>query len=105
VRRFWPVGEGAQADYERLRAAVLAGTPLVGTAAARFAHSGLVGLVLQPSSPPIYSGVLLGAVRPSWSPYGDPREEALAEGYLLLLGDGAPTSATSALAAAGRTPT
>ncbi|MGH8612991.1 MAG: hypothetical protein ACREYF_13470 [Gammaproteobacteria bacterium] len=47
-RRFWPIGEGAQADYEALREAVLSGEPVESLAAARFARRGLVGLIAWP---------------------------------------------------------
>jgi hypothetical protein len=100
VRSFWPVGEGAQADYEQLRAGALAGTRLAGAAAARFERSGLVGLILAPSAPAVFSAVLLGAARPSWSPYADPRDEALADGYLLVLGRVAASSGAAAGAVA-----
>jgi hypothetical protein len=105
VRSFWPIGEGAQADYEQLRAGVLAGTPLVGAAAGRFARLGLAGLILAPAAPAVFSAVLVGAARPSWSPYADPRHEALGEGYLLVLnGVTAGPVGTRALAASGRGP-
>ncbi len=105
MRSFWPIGEGAQADYEQLRAGVLAGTPLVSAAAGRFERTGLAGLILQPSAPAAFSAVLLGAARPPWSPYGDPRQEALTDGYLLVLSMVAAASGagTSAVAASGST--
>jgi hypothetical protein len=43
LRRFWPPAEAAQVDYERLRAAALAGTPLLEPAAACFATAGWLG--------------------------------------------------------------
>jgi len=107
VRSFWPIGDSAQADYEQLRAGVLAGMPLVSVAAGRFERTGLSGLILQPSAPTVFSAVLLGAARPSWSPYADPRHEALADGYMLVLGAvmaGSGTG-TSAVAASGWAPT
>jgi hypothetical protein len=56
-RPFWPVGEAAQADYEALRAATLAGEqPRDELAAARFARRGLGGLIAWPSSEPVYIG-------------------------------------------------
>ena len=106
MRSFWPIGEGAQADYEQLRAGVLAGTPLVSGAAGRFERTGLAGLILQPSAPTVFSAVLLGAARPSWSPYADPRHEALADGYMILLGAVVAGSGTgtSVVAASGWAP-
>jgi hypothetical protein len=34
---------------------------------------------------PVFTGPVLGAVRPRWSPHDDPRLEALAAGFALLL--------------------
>ena len=85
VRSFWPPTEAAQADYEQLRNAVLAGVELVGETAARFARAGLAGLIARPVSEPMFVARLFGARRPAWSPYVDPRLEALAAGYGLLL--------------------
>ena len=103
MRSFWPIGEGAQADYEQLRAGVLARTPLVSAAAGRFERTGLAGLILAPSGRAVFNAVVLGAARPSWSPYADPRHEALADGYMLVIGGAAAGSATgtSAVAALG----
>ena len=76
MSRFWPAAESAQADYERLRAAVLAtGALPAEVAAARFGRRGVAGL--------------RGAARPAWSPYADPRLDALAAAYRLLLAPGA----------------
>jgi hypothetical protein len=41
MRRFWSVGEAAQADYETLREHVLEGTDLVNLAGVRFQRLGL----------------------------------------------------------------
>jgi hypothetical protein len=47
--RFWPVAEPAQADYERLRALVLAGERCDQLLAARrFERRGLAGLISWP---------------------------------------------------------
>lgn len=85
MKRFWPVGEAAQADYETLRAAVLAGTPLWGPAAARFQGGGLWGLIRRPTAEPVFLATLVGALRPPWSPHADPRLDALADAYQLVL--------------------
>jgi hypothetical protein len=85
VRLFWPPAEGAQADYERLRAAVLAGTPLAELAAVRFARGGLAALIARPVADPVFVAIVRGAPRPAWTPHSDPRLEALAAGYGLLL--------------------
>jgi hypothetical protein len=61
VRLFWPPAEGAQADYERLRAAVLVGTPLADPAAVRFARGGLAALIARPVADPVF--VARGRVR------------------------------------------
>ena len=84
-RCFWPVGEAAQADYETLREAVLSGQPLQSLAAARFGRRGLAGLIAWPAAEPVYTAVIVGAERARWSPYTDPRLDALAAGYELLL--------------------
>ena len=84
-RRFWPVGEGAQADYEALRKAVLSGEALHSLAAARFARRGLAGLIVWPVAEQIYTAVMVGAARAPWTPYADARLEALACGYDLIL--------------------
>jgi site-specific DNA recombinase len=84
--RFWPIGEAAQADYEALRAAVLAGEPARDElAAARFARRGLGDLIAWPSSEPIYLGAVIGARRPAWSGNEDPRAAALGEAYGFLV--------------------
>jgi hypothetical protein len=88
-RRFWPVGEAAQADYETLRAHVLTtGTMPDSLAAARCARRGLPGLIAWPSAEPVFDAALLGARRPPWTPHDDPRLDALAAGFALLLNTG-----------------
>ena len=85
-RRFWPAGEAAQADYESLRAQVASGAPPDSLAAARFDRRGLAGLIAWPSGEPVFDAALRGAPRPPWSPHADPRLDALAAGFALLLG-------------------
>jgi predicted site-specific integrase-resolvase len=80
------VAEAAQADYESLREAVLAGTRPLGPAALRFEAAGLWGLLRRPWAEASYGARLFGAPRPAWSPYDDPRLEVLADAYLLVLG-------------------
>ena len=93
--RFWPVGEAAQADYEALRAHVLAtGAMPDSLAAARFGRRGLPGLIAWPSSEPVFDAALLGAPRPPWTPHDDPRLDALAAGFALLLNTGTAAAAT-----------
>jgi hypothetical protein len=93
--RFWPVAEAAQADYEALRAAALAGErPRDELVAARFARRGLAGVIAWPRAEPAYLGALVGAHRPPWSGAEDPREAALGEVYGFLV---ARTSATGEL--------
>ena len=84
-QRFWPIGEAAQADYEALREAVLLGKPVGSLTAACFARRGLAGLIAWPVSEPAYTAIVIGARRPSWTPNADPRLDALADGYELLL--------------------
>ncbi len=88
MKRFWPVGEAAQAVYEGLRAAVLAGVPLCGPTAARFQGGGLWGLIRRPTADPAFLAALVGAVRPPWSPHADPRLDALADAYRFVLAAG-----------------
>jgi hypothetical protein len=86
VKRFWPISEAAQADYERLREAVLCtGALPVDLASARFRRRGLGGLIAWPQADPVFWAQLVGASRPAWKPYADPRIEALAESYRLLV--------------------
>lgn len=85
MRQFWPAIEAAQSDYETLRLAALEGRTASGTAALRFERRGLAGLILCPVSEPAFEALLVGADRPAWSPYEDPRQQALSEGYRLLL--------------------
>ena len=86
MSRFWPVAESAQADYEGLRAAVLAtGALPADVAAVRFSRRGLAGLIAWPAAEPVFAAALRGAARPAWSPYADPRLDALAAAYRLLL--------------------
>jgi hypothetical protein len=84
-RRFWPLAEASQADYEALREAVLSGQHMQSLTAARFGRRGLVGLIAWPKAEPIYTAVIVGAERAPWTPYADDRLDALAAGYELLL--------------------
>ena len=87
--RFWPVSEPAQADYEQLRAVVLAGGSLDRLLAARrFERRGLAGLISWPAAEPDYLGLVIGACRPGWCGSEDPRERQLRDAYGFLLGDG-----------------
>ncbi len=86
MSRFWPLRESAQADYESLRDQVLSKTGEAHLlAVARFERLGLAGLIARPSAEPILVATIVGARRPPWSPHLDPRLEALADGYALLL--------------------
>jgi len=86
--RFWPVAEPAQADYERLRALVLAGERCSELLAARrFERRGLAGLISWPDAEPDYLGSLIGACRPAWCGSDDPRELQLRDAYGFLLAD------------------
>jgi len=87
MRKFWPPAEAAQADYEALRAAALAGTPAADSVAARFARGGLAALIARPGADPVFVAALRGATRPAWTPHLDPRLEALAAGYALVLAE------------------
>jgi hypothetical protein len=83
---FWPAGEAAQADYEALRGHLLAAGRLPQSLpAARFTRRGLAGLIAWPAAEPAFTAVLVGAIRPPWSPHADPRLDALAAGFGLLV--------------------
>lgn len=85
MRRFWPPAEASQIDYEELRATVLIGAPLASVAGSRLAAGGLAALIARPVAEPGFFAVLAGAVRPPWTPHVDPRVEALAKSYGLLV--------------------
>jgi hypothetical protein len=85
VRTFWPVAEPAQADYEELRAAVLAGSTPAVAAWLRFGRHGLAGLIAAPVSAPVFTATVEGAMRPAWSPHLDPRDGVLAAVYATLV--------------------
>lgn len=87
MTQFWPPRcSGAQADYETLREIVLAhGTTPDTLIAARFLRRGLAGLVAWPATEPVFVAEVLGGQRPPWTPHGDPRLGALAEGFELVL--------------------
>jgi hypothetical protein len=64
------------------------GAPPDSLSAARFDRRGLAGLIAWPSAEPVFDAALRGAPRPPWSPHADPRLDALAAGFALLLGAG-----------------
>ncbi|MGH2363995.1 MAG: hypothetical protein ACRDHX_05005 [Chloroflexota bacterium] len=86
--RFWPASDPAQLDYERLREMALAGMLLHGVHDdyARFQRNGLVALIrkLPPATSDYLMATLVEVPRPRWSPYVDPRLEALADAYDML---------------------
>lgn len=84
MSRSWPVRGPGQAAYERLRTAALAGTRLLDRDAARFERGGLRALIVEPVELPLFVPRLVEVERPPWTPYADPRLEALAEAYRLL---------------------
>ena len=85
MKSFWPAAEAAQADYETLRQAVLAGEGTSSIAAGRFERRGLAGLIAWPNAEPVFAASVVGATRPPWTPHADPRLDALAAGFELLL--------------------
>ena len=83
--RFWPAADPVQLEYERLREMALAGRRLIGPEGERFQHGGLAALIRRSSSTASRLIVTLVEVpRPRWSPYVDPRLDALADAYALL---------------------
>lgn len=98
----WPPCDAAQADYERLRAAVVSTGRLPDdVASARFARRGLAGLIAWPEADPVFVTAIVGAERPPWTPYGDPRIESLAAAYRLLMGIGGAGTTAGRLHLAG----
>jgi len=86
MKPFWPVAEAAQADYERLRHAVMSSGRLPDdVVSARFRRRGLAGLIAWPDAEDAFWAQLIGATRPAWTPHGDPRIAALACTYRFLL--------------------
>jgi hypothetical protein len=85
MRVLWPPAEAAQADYEALRTACVAGTPLADKAAVRFAQGGLAALIARPVAEPVFVAVVHGAARHPWTPNSDPRLDALVAGFELLV--------------------
>ncbi len=53
--------------------------------AARFGRRGLAGLIAWPVAEPLYTATMIGAKRAPWTPDADPRLDALAAGYELIL--------------------
>ena len=83
--RFWPAIDPVQLEYERLREMALVGVHLLGPEAERFQSGGLLALIRRSTSAEPHLIATLAAVpRPRWSPYVDPRLDALADAYALL---------------------
>ena len=91
----WSPREAAQVEYESLRERILRGDPDdQGLLPARFQRLGLLGLVTRtPIEPVAWQVTMIGARRPRWSPYEDPRVEALADAFQYLLDGRLPASA------------
>ena len=85
MKSFWRPLETAQVDYEALRRVALAGGHSITTIAHRFDRIGLAGLILRPVSDADFAVTIVGASRPSWTPYRDPRQDAIGDAYELLL--------------------
>jgi hypothetical protein len=81
MRTLWPVTDRIQAEYESLRALALADAELGGPSALRFAQQGLVGLISWRRIELPFSVSLVDAQRPPWTPYADPRLDALMPGF------------------------
>jgi hypothetical protein len=58
---------------------------LEGIAAGRFERRGLAGLIAWPAGEPLFTASVLGAARPPWAPYTDPRLDTLAAAYEFIL--------------------
>jgi hypothetical protein len=85
MRPLWPVIDRVQAEYESLRALALADADLCGPSAVRFVQKGLAGLIVWRRIESPLSVSLIGAQRPPWTPYADPRLDALAAVYEFVL--------------------
>lgn len=85
MRAFWPPLEPAQADYEQLRAAAVAGLAAASPASAVFWRRGLAGLIARPADPENFVARLHPGRRPAWRPYSDPRLDLLADALELVL--------------------
>ena len=85
MRALWPVNDHIQTEYESLRALALADVELCGPSALRFAQQGLAGLIAWRWTEPAFSVSLIGARRPPWTPYVDPRLDTLAAVYQFAL--------------------
>ena len=85
MRALWPVIDPIQAEYELLRTLALADAELAGPIASRFAQQGLAGLIAWRRAEPSFSVTMIGAKRPPWTPDSDPRVDALAAAYQLVL--------------------
>jgi hypothetical protein len=99
----WSPREAAQVEYESLRERILqgGGPDDEGLLPSRFQRLGLLGLVTAPQVEPVrWQATVVGAQRPRWSPYVDPRVEALADVFQCLLEGRLPTSAVAAMEAA-----
>ena len=86
--RFWPVGEAAQADYEALRTHVLATGPASNSLMPRGSPAAAYPADRLAEHEPVFDAALLGAHRPPWTPHDDPRLDALADAFALLLNTG-----------------
>ncbi|MFR0355293.1 hypothetical protein [Streptomyces sediminimaris] len=83
---FVQAGGPGQTEYEMLRAQVMEDGRLPDSlAAARFQRRGLAGLICWPAGETVFRAQLVGACRPAWSPYEDPRVQTLADVFALLL--------------------
>ena len=64
---------------------MLAGIVLAEVTELRFTRGGLSALIARPVSPPNLVATVHGALRAPWTPQADPRMDALAAGFVLLL--------------------
>lgn len=81
----WSLADPAQNAYERLRAQVLLGEDLEADRMQGFHELGLAGLLLGPSRQTSWLVTVHGAKRPRWTPYEDPREQALVDTFAFVL--------------------
>lgn len=96
MSRFWPVREAAPLDYERLRRQILQADSQLDLSLARFSRLGLAGLITAPAETTPMLATLVGAARPRWSGFDDPRLQTLAEIFGCLTGAGSGHSRSGA---------
>lgn len=82
----WSRTEPARTAYERLRDQVLLSKNIEPDHVDGFCELGLAGLLLGSTRQTCWQATLQGARRPPWTPYQDPRQQALVDAFVFVLG-------------------